>query len=290
MFQKYSQKIRIGDKIIDQYSKVYFIAEIGINHEGSILRCKKLIKLAKQSNVDAVKIQLSNPNLNYSKNIKSFKLYKESSLSFEDIENIYKYAKKLKLEIFATVDESYLNLVKKLKQRVFKVSSSLNRNIFFIEKLSKYNLPILISSGMSNFSEIKQISNFLKKNTNNNKIIFMHAVSSYPPDIKSLDLERIKKIKDRFNCIVGYSDHYPGPEASIVSMMYGAKIIEKHFTDNKKRKGFDHRISSSPKELKIIIKQIRSLEKFIFIKKNKKIYDSKKIISQKRDYILNEAL
>ena len=78
----------------------------------------------------------------------------------------YKYAKKLKLEIFATVDESYLNLVKKLKQRVFKVSSSLNRNIFFIEKLSKYNLPILISSGMSNFSEIKQISNFLK-----NKII-----------------------------------------------------------------------------------------------------------------------
>ena len=55
---KYSQKIRIGDKIIDQYSKVYFIAEIGINHEGSILRCKKLIKLAKQSNVD-VKIQLS---------------------------------------------------------------------------------------------------------------------------------------------------------------------------------------------------------------------------------------
>ena len=60
MFQKYSQKIRIGDEIIDQYSKVYFIAEIGINHEGSILRCKKLIKLAKQSNVDAVKIQLSN--------------------------------------------------------------------------------------------------------------------------------------------------------------------------------------------------------------------------------------
>ena len=58
---------------------------------------------------------------------------------------------------------------------------------------------------------------------------------------------------------IGYSDHYPGPEASIVSMMYGAKIIEKHFTDNKKER-FDHRISSSPKELKIIIKQIRSLE------------------------------
>ena len=66
-------------------------------------------------------------------------------------------------------------------------------------------------------------------------MIFMHAVSSYPPDIKSLDLERIKKIKDRLNCIVGYSDHYPGP-ASIVSMMYGAKIIEKHFTDNKKER------------------------------------------------------
>lgn len=291
MFQKYSQKIRIGDKILDQYSKVYVIAEIGINHEGSISRCKKLIRLAKKSNVDAVKIQLSNPNLNYSKNINSYKLYKKSSLSFEDIKNIYKYAKKLKIEIFATVDESYLNLVIKLKQKIFKVSSSLNRNIFFIEKLSKYNLPILISSGMSNFNEINQISNFLKKNTNNNKIIFMHAVSSYPPDIKSLDLERIKKIKDRFNCIVGYSDHYPGPEASIVSMMYGAKIIEKHFTDNKKRKGFDHRISSTPKELKIIIKQIRSLEKFIFInKKNKKIYDSKKIISQKRDYILNQNL
>lgn len=291
MFQKYNHKIRIGNKIIDKDSKVYVIAEIGINHEGSLARCKKLIKLAKQCNSDAVKIQLSNPKLNYSKNIKSFNLYKKSSLSVLEIKKIYNYARKLKIEIFATIDESYLDLVKKLKQKVFKISSSLNRNIFFIEKLSKLNLPIIISTGMSTYKEIHFISNYLKKNTNNNKIIYMHAVSLYPPNLNNLNLERIKIIKKKLNCIIGYSDHYPGPYAAILSVMYGAKVIEKHFTDNIKRKGYDHKISSTPKELKFIINQIRLYEKFLLTKKREKnIYLSKEIVLQKRDFILNKDL
>ena len=153
---KYSQNIKIGKRILSDNSKVYVIAEI-INHEVQ-LRCKKLIKLAKQSNADAVKIQLSNPELNYSKKIKSFKLYKKSLLTPDQISKIYKFAKKLNLEIFATIDQSYLDLVKKLKQRIFKILSSLNRDIFFIENISKLNFPILISTGMSSLNEIKQIS------------------------------------------------------------------------------------------------------------------------------------
>ncbi len=290
MFQKYSQNIKIGKRILSDNSKVYVIAEIGINHEGSISRCKKLIKLAKQSNADAVKIQLSNPELNYSKKIKSFKLYKKSLLTPDQISKIYKFAKKLNLEIFATIDQSYLDLVKKLKQRIFKISSSLNRDIFFIEKISKLNFPILISTGMSSLKEIKQISDYLKKKTKNNKIIFMHAVSLYPPNLRSINLGRIHEIKKKIKCLVGYSDHYPGPYASIMSIMYGAKIIEKHFTDDVNRKGYDHNISSTAKELKYIIKQIRIFEKFLILKNDSKIFENQRIISQKRDYTLNKYI
>lgn len=290
MFHKYSQNIKIGKRILSDTSKVYIIAEIGINHEGSISRCKKLIKLAKQSDADAVKIQLSNPELNYSKKIKSFKLYKKSLLTPDQIFKIYKFANDLNIEIFATIDQSYLDLVNKLKQRIFKISSSLNRDIFFIEKISKLNFPILISTGMSSLNEIKQISDYLKKKTKNNKIIFMHAVSLYPPKLKNLNLKRIQEIKKKIKCLVGYSDHYPGPYASIMSIMYGAKIIEKHFTDDVNRKGYDHNISSTAKELKYIIKQIRIFEKFLNLKNDSKIFDNRRIISQKRDYILNKYI
>lgn len=290
MFQKYSQKIKIGNKTIDHHSKVYFIAEIGINHEGSLLRCKKLIKLAKQSGADAVKIQLSNPELNYLKKIKSFNLYKKSQLSPFQIMKIFKFAKKLKIEIFATIDHSYLDLVKKLNQKIFKISSSLNRDIFFIEKLSKLNLPIIISTGMSSTEEINELSNYLKKKTKNNKIIFMHAVSLYPPNLDSINLDRIQMIKKKFRCLVGYSDHFPGPYASIMAAINGAKVIEKHFTDNASRKGFDHNISSTRNEFKFMIEQIRIFEKFLMLKYNSKVFENSKITSQKRDYNLNKNL
>lgn len=96
------------------------------------------------------------------------------------------------------------------------------------------------------------------------------------------------KLKKKIKCLVGYSDHYPGPYASIMSIMYGAKIIEKHFTDDVNRKGYDHNISSTAKELKYIIKQIRIFEKFLNLKNDSKIFENKRIISQKRDYILNK--
>ena len=136
MFQKYSQKIRIGDKIIDQYSKVYFIAEIGINHEGSILRCKKLIKLAKQSNVDAVKIQLSNPNLNYSKNIKPApNPYYTLSKYYGNL-SIQEYRKLLSKErIFMIVDKPMTKILPELYEENNEIPNVYN-NILDKEKKS----------------------------------------------------------------------------------------------------------------------------------------------------------
>ena len=239
-------------------SKAIIIAEIGINHEGNFEKCIKMINEANRAGANLIKLQVVDPSSNYEKLTSSYKIFKNSALSDEQIFKIYNYCKK-KINLFSTFDKKKFDFFKKLNQPCYKISSSLFYDYYLIKDILKMSKPVLISTGVSDLEDISKMINLLKKDKNK-KISLLHCRSLYPTDLKKLHLSRIKYISDKYGVISGYSDHTVGPNVSVIAANMGAKIIEKHFTLDTKRKGFDHKISLEPKQFLQMVKKIRENE------------------------------
>jgi N,N'-diacetyllegionaminate synthase len=247
----------------NKLKKPYIIAEIGINHEGSYGLAKKLILEAKKAGASAVKFQVFKPATLAPENIRKTKLQKKSS-GKESLTNIWKrvclsrqslmklrfFAKYIGIDFICTAfDFESLALVKKLNVDVLKIASSDITDIPLLIEISKLKKPIIISTGMSNDREITKALNTINKKN----ISILHCVSLYPCEFRRANLKRILAIKKKYKeYIIGYSDHCKNIEASILAINLGAKIIEKHFTLDKKKIGLDHSLSADPFDLKII--------------------------------------
>ena len=121
---------------------------------------------------------------------------------------------------------------------------------------------MIISTGMANLAEVEESVNVIKE-SGNKKLILLHCVSNYPADFKNVNLKAMNTMKIAFNLEVGYSDHTPGIEVSIVAVAMGASVIEKNFTLDKSMTGPDHKASLNPKELTEMFESIRNVEKSI---------------------------
>jgi N,N'-diacetyllegionaminate synthase len=279
-----------NNQYISNSHQTFIIAEVGINHEGKYKNCIKLISNANKAGANAVKIQLAKAENNYKKNSKSFKIYKKSELSENEIYKIFNFSKKKNIILFATCDKYYLNIVSKLNQKIFKISSSQAQDLNIINRINKLNKPMLISTGMNKSDDIQELIKYLKS-LRNKKIVLMHCISTYPLKKSEVNLEMIDFYKKKFDGVVGYSDHTTGIQATVYAVIKGAKVIEKHFTLNNKRKGFDHKISLNFKKFKEMVKKIKEAEIFLGdIKLNDKNKSKKKITSLKRTYFLNKSL
>ena len=252
----------IKNKKISEINPSYVIAEIGINHGGSKINCKKLIKKAHECGADAVKLQIANPEESYSRDHSSYKAFKNKYLSDKTLSYLISYAESLNLALFATPgDFTSLKRISKLRMPAIKISSGLLTNLPLIKEASKKKIPIIISTGMAYEKEIDDAITICKKK--NNKIALLKCTSIYPAPIDTLNLKAIDRLKKKYNIPVGYSDHAAGIDACIYAVAAGASIIEKHFTLNKKLTGADHKISIEPNEFKLMIKKIRNLEKIL---------------------------
>ena len=258
----FSQKFKISNITISNNHKALTIAEIGINHEGSKDRCIKLIEKASTSGADLIKLQIIDPDSSYEKKTLSYKLFKKSNLTKEEIFNIYKFAQEKGIKIFSTLDKKNFQILKKIKQPCYKISSSLFYDFYLIKDILKKNKPVFISTGVSDVDDIETLLKILKKEKNK-KIVILHARSLYPTNISKLNLSRISYIKSKFGVIPGFSDHSLGDDAVLASLHYGAKVIEKHFTLDNKRPNYDHHISLNPKEFKNMVGEIRKNEEMI---------------------------
>ena len=277
---KPTQSFFIKNKKISENSPVYIIAEVGINHDGSKKKCMRLINQAHKSGADAVKLQIANPDLSYSKKHASYKEFKNKFLSDNCLKELIKYANKLGIALFATPgDFESLDRICRLKMPAIKISSGLLTNLPLILMASKKKVPIILSTGMAYLSEISDAIKICKKYQN--KIAVLKCTSIYPAPIEKLNLNGINRLKNIFKIPVGYSDHAIGIKPSIYSVAMGAKIIEKHFTLNKRQKGADHKISIQPKEFKKMVYQIRELEK---IMGNNKLHPSSEEIASRNYY------
>ena len=257
--------------------KTFIIAEIGVNHNGSITLAKKMIKAAKASGASAVKFQsfisnnlvtskanLANYQKKNSKEKKMISLLKKFELSKRDQIDLFNYCKRLKIEFMSSAfDIESLNfLVSELKLKKIKIPSGELTNVPLLIDIAKKNRLTFLSTGMSNFNEIKQIIKILTKNgLNKKKIVLLHCNSAYPTPFNDANLRSILFLRNKFNLKLGYSDHTLGIESAVAAVALGALVIEKHFTLNKKFKGPDHSSSLNPQEFKVMIESIRNVEK-----------------------------
>ena len=239
-------------------AKPYIIAEIGANHNGDIDKAFYLIKIAKKAGCDAVKFQSWDENLNcssyYKKNKKDLNEYLKYKLSFNQLKKLRKFSKKLNIHFGTTpFSNEQLEEAVKLKCDFIKVASMDLNNYPFINKVSQIKENLIVSTGFSTLDEIKKASKILKKNRKTN-IIFLHCVGLYPPKSEDvINLKNMETIKKITGFEIGFSDHTRWLETPLSASALGAKVIEKHFTFNKKAKGWDHSVSADFKEMKNLV-------------------------------------
>jgi N,N'-diacetyllegionaminate synthase len=270
--------------------KTIIIAEVGVNHNGSINIAKKLIIAAKKANADYVKFQTfkadnlvkkDTPLLNYQKkkNLKSqYQLLKKLEFSENQHKIIINFCKKKKINFLSSpFDIESCKLLKKLGLRLIKISSGEINNYPLLIEISKFANKVILSTGMSNLYEIKNAIKILTRTHLKNKdIALLHCTTSYPALYEDVNILAINYLKNKFNNPIGYSDHTLGNEASIAAVTLGACIIEKHITLNKSSSGPDHKASLNPQELIDFIKSIRNTE-IILTGKNKTATNIEKI-------------
>lgn len=253
--------------------KLEIIAEIGINHNGSIKLAKKLIAGAASAGADYVKFQsyitkeivdLKSPLANYQKKQKvksQFELLKKYELSYNDHIELIKYSKKKKIKFLSSpFDIKSCNWLKNLGLKSIKIPSGEITNFQLLNEVSRSFQNIFLSTGMSNLKEIKDAYKILNKNKKKN-IILMHCTSMYPVNPENVNLNFLKRIN--FTKKIGFSDHSLGFIASIMSLAYGVCLIEKHITLNKNYPGPDHKASMELNEFKNFVKNLRNAVKYL---------------------------
>ena len=236
--------------------KPYLIAEIGINHNGSIKLAKKLIDLAKKYNFDAVKFQKRNPEIS-TPNIQKDQIrntpwgtmtylnYKKKiEFGIKQFNEIDKYCRKIKIEWFCSPwDIDSVKFLKKFKLKKNKIASAMITNLNLLEAVAKEKKFTLISTGMSSMKDISNAIKIFKKNKC--KFALMHCVSTYPCPEEDLNLSMIKTLKNKFKCDVGYSGHESSVSPSIAAWVLGANYIERHITLDRSMYGTDQSASLS---------------------------------------------
>ena len=254
-------------KNFDLKKKVFIIAEVGNNHEGNFSIAKKLVRLAAKAGADAVKFQtFRTENFIRKKDIKRFKQLKKFELSYEQFKSLKKLAHIKKIKFISTpLDlESADFLIKNAD--LVKIASGDNNFFPLIEKVLKSKKSIIISTGMTNTSQIKDLTNYIYKvigkKSAEKRIALLHCVTSYPVEDKFANLRSVEYLIKNSKLTIGYSDHTLGNDACIAAVAMGAKVIEKHFTINKKFSKFrDHALSADYTDLKNIVSRIRKVEK-----------------------------
>ena len=256
-------KIRINNRVISKKSKPLIVAEIGINHFGSLKIAKKIVDKIKKSGAEAVKVQIHIPEEEMSEEAKYiipgnshlsiFEVIRKNSLSLSDELLLKKYIEKNKLIYIATpFSFKAAKWLNDNNVKIFKIGSGECNNHPLIRYVASFKKPMIISTGMNTISSIKKTVDIVIKKKIPHAIL--HCVNLYPTNYNLVRLSRITKLKTLFKkSIVGYSDHTTGLDVSKAAIVLGAKIIEKHFTLDSKSKGPDISCSMDSDELKDLI-------------------------------------
>jgi len=272
---------------------IYVIAEIGINHNGSLDTAKQLIDLAKSIGCDAVKFQKRTIDIVYSK--KELEKPRESpwgstqgqqkyglELSMNDYDEIHNYCQKKDIDWFASSwDENSQIQMRKYNFKFNKIASAMATNKSFVELVASEGIPTFASTGMTTIDEIDWLVNIFKEK--NCELMLMHTVSTYPSLEEDLNLKCIDTLKERYNLPIGYSGHEVAVSPSIVAATLGARAIERHITLDRAMYGSDQSASLQPEGFSQLVGALRRLPKMLG-DGDKRIIEEEKTIATKLRY------
>lgn len=255
-------------------AKTFVIAEIGVNHNGSIELAKEMIASAKLAGADAVKFQTftaealvsrATPKVDYQKETTSetdshYDMIKSLELSHNDHFPIIDCCRELNIRFISTpYDVESAVFLDGIGVKVFKTASADIVDLPLHRFLAGTGKSVIISTGMSTVDEIREVMDIYEAAGNSN-VILLHCVSNYPCEFESLNLRVMLTLESEFGVPVGYSDHAKGAYPAVAAVAMGARVIEKHFTLDKMAVGPDHKASSTPEEFKELVDAIRVCE------------------------------
>ncbi len=250
---------------------VYIIAEVGVNHNGSLELAMKCIDEAVKAGADAVKFQtFVSSNLvtrgaskaayqtqNTNSSESQLDMLRKLELNFDDFKVLQKHCLEKKIDFLSTpFDEESAEFLNSIEVDAFKIGSGDLNNIPFLKQIDRYGRPVLLSTGMSSLEEVRESLCVFEKS----KVALLHCTSDYPAPICDVNLLAMKTMAGRFRTVTGYSDHTEGHEVTIAAVALGAQIIEKHFTLDRNLPGPDHKASLEPVGFAGMVKAIRLVE------------------------------
>ena len=253
---------------------VYIIAEAGVNHNGRLDLALQLCDAAKEAGVDAIKFQTWKTELIISKNTEmadyqktnlgnddsQYDMLKKLELSYDNFRLIKDYCDNIGIQFLSTADETEsLDFLCELGMPLIKLGSGEITNIPYLRYCAKKNMPLIISTGMCNLSDVATAFDVLTE-AGAKDITLLHCTTNYPCPMDEVNLRAMQTMKEAFKCKVGYSDHTMGIEVPIAAVAMGAEIIEKHFTLDRNMSGPDHKASLEPNELRKMVEAIRNIE------------------------------
>ena len=269
--------MKISNFKISKNSKVFIIAELSANHNGSLDTAIETIKAAKRAGADCIKLQTYTPDTLTNDSNKDdflikgtiwdgnnlYSLYKEAHTPWEWHQKLFEVAKDVNMVCFSSpFDQSAVDFLEDFNVPAFKIASFEITDIPLIEYTASKGKPVIISTGIAKEEDIVLAINACK-NVGNHEIALLKCTSSYPSPIEEANLIMIQDLAKKFNCVSGLSDHTTGPTAAIAGTVLGAKIIEKHFILDRSIGGPDASFSMNEKEFGLMVKSIRDAEKSI---------------------------
>tara|TARA_Y100000590_G_scaffold469585_1_gene658413 strand:- start:1763 stop:2752 length:990 start_codon:yes stop_codon:yes gene_type:complete len=277
---------------------IKLIAEIGSVHNGSYKKAIKLIELAKSVGADIVKFQMhiaeeetlkNAPNPSYFKKESRFNYFKRIEFSVNEWIKLYKFSKKKKIKFMVSpFSIKAIDILEKTGCDYYKIASGEVTNLQLLKKIIKTKKKIFLSSGMSNWKELDQAVNILKKGKD---LVIMQCTSLYPCSHKKVGLNIINQMLKKYKFDIGFSDHTTEITAAISAATIGAKFIEKHLTISRRMYGSDAKNSMEPKEFKELAKNLKNVDEMISFPlnknnlsdfKNTRIIFQKSIVSKKK--------
>ena len=277
-----AKDVKIGNHWVGKEHPTYIVAEIGINHNGSLEIAKELIAVAKKHGVDAVKFQKRTPELCVPVDQRgqmretpwgyiSYLDYRyKVEFGEQEYNEIERYCKEIGIDWFSSVwDLESIEFLKRYDPICYKIPSASLTDHSLLKRLRETGKPLILSTGMSTMEQIQESVSLLDLD----KLVLCHTTSTYPCEPEELNLNMIHTLQQKFGCPIGYSGHEVGLIPTVVAVGLGAKMVERHVTLDRAMWGGDQAASVEPGGVERLVKYIRVTEQSLG-DGVKRVYDS----------------
>lgn len=255
-------------------SKTYIIAEVGVNHNGSVELAIQSIREAKKAGADCVKFQTfkaeqivtqNSPKASYQLQVtdpgeSQFAMLKKLELSFSDYEHLLKVCKEEGVDFLSTpYNKEDVDFLSDLQVTMYKIASGQLTELPFLRYVARTGQMIYLSTGMGTMADVFEAVQAIREEGNNN-ICVLQCTTNYPSRIEDANIRAMLSIEEACRVQIGYSDHVPENYACFAAVALGATVVEKHFTLDKNMEGPDHSSSLDPSAFAALVKGIRAIE------------------------------